>query len=230
MIDDLFLTLALAPVLVPQGIYTKKVTPKLPEPEGLRKGIRGEGDALKVLILGDSAAAGVGVEAQDQALSGQLVSKLSQHCKVDWRLEAETGLNTAEVLERLQILDAFETDVVVVSLGVNDVTGGTRLKHWLNQQRDLKELLQAKFRAKHIILSSVPPMHEFPALPQPLRWFLGRRSSAMNMLLNKHTSLEKDVTFVELKFPIHKDYFAHDGFHPSARAYGLWSDVLFGAH
>jgi lysophospholipase L1-like esterase len=236
MIDDLFLTLALSPVLVLQGIYTRKVTPKLPEPVGRRDGVEDDAgwsdvgvcdsDSLKVLILGDSAAAGVGVDEQRYALSGQLMSKLAKHRKVEWRLEAETGLNTQEVLDRLYALDAFETDVVVVSLGVNDVTGGTRLKHWLRQQQELKQVLQNKFQASHIFLSSVPPMHEFPALPQPLRWFLGRRSTAMNVALNDYASQDDVLAFVTVAFPMDKDYFASDGFHPSAKAYKLWSNIL----
>ncbi|WP_197481503.1 SGNH/GDSL hydrolase family protein, partial [Oleiphilus sp. HI0086] len=160
MIDDALLTLALSPILVPQGIYTKKVTPKLPEPEGSREGILGNGEPLRILILGDSAAAGVGVDSQNDALLGQLVSKLSQYRAIEWRLLAETGLKTSEMLERLHALEAFKTDVVITSLGVNDITGGTRLKHWLEQQRELKLLLQDKFQARHIFLSSVPPMHE----------------------------------------------------------------------
>ncbi len=226
MIDDALLTLALSPVLIPQGAYTKKVTPKLPVPEGSREGVSGRGERLRVLILGDSAAAGVGVDSQGEALSGQLVSKLSKHRQVEWRLHAETGLNTAEMIARLHALEAFETDVVITSLGVNDVTGGTRLKHWLEQQRELKQLLQEKFLARHIFLTSVPPMHEFPALPQPLRWFLGRRSRFMNHALDQHASDDKALAFVKVQFPMQKKFFASDGFHPSAQAYSMWSEVL----
>ena len=198
------------------------MTPKLPEPEGSREGILGYGEPLRILILGDSAAAGVGVDSQNDALLGQLVSKLSQYRAIEWRLLAETGLKTSEMLERLHALEAFKTDVVITSLGVNDITGGTRLKHWLEQQRELKLLLQDKFQARHIFLSSVPPMHEFPALPQPLRWFLGRRSRAMNSALNEQAALDEALAFVSVQFPMQKEFFASDGFHPSAQAYRLW--------
>lgn len=48
-------TLALGPLLLGQGRYVRRVTPRLPEPEGERQGVIGAGPALRLLILGDSA-------------------------------------------------------------------------------------------------------------------------------------------------------------------------------
>ena len=60
-----FLKLILAPVLIYQGKQVSKDTPRLPEAPGLRKGIHGNGEKqIRLLILGDSAAAGVGVDEQ----------------------------------------------------------------------------------------------------------------------------------------------------------------------
>jgi len=225
MIDDPLVSLLLAPLLIPQGLYTRKVTPKLPEAEGERKGKHGAGTALKLLILGDSAAAGVGVKQQTEALSGQLVSRLSKNYHIDWRLEAQTGVTTAEVIQKLERISAFKTDVVLISLGVNDVTSSVSLKNWLVFQDKLRNLLVTKFRAKHILLSSIPPMSRFPSLPQPLRWYLGRRSSAFNEALFKQSQPHDELEFVDVSFPIEKAFFADDGFHPNHLAYQLWSDI-----
>lgn len=229
MIDDIFLTLALSPVLIPQAIYTKKVTPKLPEPLGPRKGSIGEvnsGRPLRVLVLGDSAAAGVGVESQEEALSGQLLKRLSIKSGVEWWLHAETGLKTADILSQLTALPAFEIDLVVTSLGVNDVTAGTRCKRWSELQQELIALLVSKFKAKQIYLTNVPPMHLFPSLPQPLRWYLGRRSSMLNKALEALALSADHLKYVTIEFPMNADFFAADGFHPSAKAYALWSEQL----
>jgi len=226
MIDDLFISLLLAPLLIPQGVYAKKTTPKLEEPEGERSGLVGNGARLKLLILGDSAAAGVGVSHQNKALSGQLVTQLSEHYLLDWRLEAESGANTSAVIHRLDSLESFETDLVLVSLGVNDVTSKVRRKEWLKQQDHLRRLLVSKFKAKHILLSSLPPMHKFPALPQPLRWYLGRRAKAFNLTLSEHSLLHEELEFLPVSFPIKSEFFAEDGFHPSGLAYQLWSEIV----
>ena len=226
MIDDFFLSLLLSPLLIPQAIYTKKTTLKLDEPEGKRKGQRGKGDTLKLLILGDSAAAGVGASHQKDALSGQLVEQLSKHYRLDWRLEAESGVTTAGILNKLDALDSFETDIVLISLGVNDVTSKIRRKNWLEQQDQLKQLLMRKFKAKYILFSCLPPMHKFPALPQPLRWFLGRRAKAFNHALETKCQALDEFEFLSVSFPMEKEYFAVDGFHPSKAAYQLWSEVV----
>lgn len=226
MIDDPVITALLAPVLITQGIYTRIVTPKLPEAEGAREGLAGTGAPLKLLILGDSAAAGVGVESQYQALSGQLVSKLSVDCLIEWRLEAQTGLKTSDMIKKLRQLESFNVDVVIVSLGVNDVTANVKLKTWLILQDQLRSLLVEKFGAKTILLSSIPPMERFPSLPQPLRWYLGRKSKAFNAELLRQTSEFSELKYMDISFPHEEGFIAKDGFHPSGMAYDHWSDLV----
>src|SRR4051812_15874048 len=65
----LALKIALAPLLVAQALATRRRAPVLPEAEGARDGALGAADAptLRVLVAGDSSAAGVGVARQDQA-------------------------------------------------------------------------------------------------------------------------------------------------------------------
>ena len=52
--------LMLSPLLVAQALLTRARLPRLPEPDGERHGVVGEGAPLRLLILGDSSAAGVG--------------------------------------------------------------------------------------------------------------------------------------------------------------------------
>jgi len=226
MIDDPVITVLLAPVLITQGVYTRIVTPKLPEAEGERAGETGAGKPLKLLILGDSAAAGVGVQSQHQALSGQLVSKLSTDRLIEWRLEAETGLKTSDTIKKLEQLESFQVDIVIVSLGVNDVTGNVKLKTWLVLQDQLRSILVAKFGAKVILLSSIPPMERFPSLPQPLRWYLGRKSKAFNSELLRQTCDFSELKYMDISFPLEEGFIAKDGFHPSGMAYDHWSDLI----
>ena len=99
-------TIALSPLLLVQAIATRRSTPVLPEPPGARAGAKGNGPVLRLLVLGDSAAAGVGAPHQDQALSGQLVSKLSARHRVEWRLLARTGHKTIDTIARLETINA----------------------------------------------------------------------------------------------------------------------------
>jgi len=223
--NDLFISLFLAPLLIGQGLYTRLTTPKLPEAAGERYGIEGSGLPLKLFILGDSAAAGVGVKDQNQALAGQLIAKLSSHFSIEWRLEAQTGLKTYEAIKKLEEIDAFTTDIVVVSLGVNDVTSPISLQKWLQHQERLRALLVSKFNARQILLFNIPPMNLFPALPQPLRWYLGRRSSAFNSAMRQQALEFLELEYTHIDFPATREFIADDGFHPSHLAYTFWSDI-----
>ncbi len=215
--------IGLTPLLILQALYVRHVTPRLPEAQGERSGIHGDGFPLRLLILGDSAAAGVGVSTQSQALSGQLVSALSAGFRVSWKLVAQTGYKTNDVLETLETLAPEPYDVVVTSIGVNDVTHGTGFRKWINQQGRIVELLQSKFQSRHIMLSSIPPMHLFPALPQPLRWYLGARAGQLNRALKDFADGSETCVFVFIDFPLAEANMASDGFHPGAPAYALWA-------
>ena len=221
-------TIGLAPILIVQGLYVRCVTPRLPEPPGERSGINGSGPPLSLLILGDSAAAGVGVATQSQALSGQLVSALASDFQVSWKLMAQTGDKAKEVLVKLETAAPEKFEVVVTSIGVNDVTHGTMTKTWIDQQARIIELLQSKFHSQHIILSSLPPMHLFPALPQPLRWYLGLRAKRLNSALKNFVEVCKQCEFVTTDFPLDAEYMAADGFHPGALAYSVWANHVAG--
>lgn len=224
-------TLALAPVLFGQGKRVKKNMLRLPEPVGERAGIVGTGQPLRLLILGDSAAAGVGVETQQQALSGQLVQQLSQHYQVHWRLEASTGHTSEEVIERIKSqIEPQPYDVVVTSVGVNDVTRLVSPKKWIGLQQQLLQQIRHKFQPKLILLTSVPPMHLFSALPQPLRWHLGSYVQAMNKALAE--LLKANPECVQITLPLEQGQgdipLANDGFHPSAEVYQAWATLLAG--
>jgi lysophospholipase L1-like esterase len=124
----------LAPVLIYQGKQVRKNTPRLPEAAGLRKGIQGNGvKHLRLLILGDSAAAGVGVDDQARALSGQILVCFGKEFRVEWELIAKTGATTADTVTHMQDLPSAVFDVAVISLGVNDVKTGVTKDQWMDR-------------------------------------------------------------------------------------------------
>ena len=84
------LRILLGPILLFQGKRVRSGILRLPEPEGPRAGKTGDGPPISVLLLGDSATAGVGAATQSDALSGQLVEWLAAANTVRWRLHAKT--------------------------------------------------------------------------------------------------------------------------------------------
>ena len=61
------LTLLLGPLLLYQGFRVRRNILLLPEPPGERTGTAGDGPPLRLLVTGDSAAAGVGAAHQQSA-------------------------------------------------------------------------------------------------------------------------------------------------------------------
>lgn len=218
-------TLALFPALLIQGNRVKKNTIRLPEAEGARDGITGQGQTLSLLILGDSAAAGVGVAHQNDALLGAVVSALQHQYQVHWRLEAQSGDTTSQVIQKTQKMVNQKYDVVVTSVGVNDVTRLMSARTWIKQQQQFYQLIQAKFQPELIIATGVPPMHLFPALPNPLSWLFGQYAKQMNLQLEKMVSKQKDMQWIEYDIQKYQSMnleMAKDGFHPSKEIYQIW--------
>lgn len=215
----------LLPLLVVQGLYVRRTTPVLPEPEGPRHGTCGDGPALRLLITGDSAAAGVGASGQQHALSGRLTGALAIDYQLDWQLNARSGDSSTQLLAALAggPKPPEPYDVVVVSVGVNDVTARRSAKAWLENLQAIGLCLQSHYGARYIIWSAVPPMHQFSALPQPLRWWLGQRAIKLNSLLSRFAEREDTSHYLAVKFPFEKHYLASDGFHPGEAAYALWA-------
>ncbi|MDO6613289.1 SGNH/GDSL hydrolase family protein [Shewanella sp. 1_MG-2023] len=257
------------PIYLLQAIWVKKTTLKLPEPKGLREGIvrlnnaddsqlsidtevvsSSEPNTLSILVIGDSAAAGVGVETQQQALTGQTVQALTaltsqqttitdqqtgpatqaSYHKLKWRLIAKSGYSTKNCLNKLNHIlsqaHQISADTVIISLGVNDVLSPISAKTWISQQQQLCELLYISLGCSQIIITSVPPMSAFPALPQPFRWFLGSRANEFNHALTQwidHSSLPCEQ--LDMRESLSNATMAEDGFHPSAEIYQHWGKM-----
>ena len=227
---DRVLRVILFPVLVAQAISVRRSALRLPEPIGPRSGdviCKVDHPPLRILIAGDSSAAGVGVSTQAEALSGQLAAQLSCTHAVHWRLLATNGHRTADTLLRLQQEPTGrDVDVVVLALGVNDVTRLTSKTRFHMEQSALINLLKRKYRAKLIILCGVPPMARFPALSNPLAWVLGQHAARLDQVLARLAETQADVLHLPFQIDLSPDMAARDGYHPSARAYRLWAEVL----
>lgn len=169
---------------------------RLPEPDGERlfeSPAFGQEGGINVIVLGDSAAAGVGATHQQHALSGLLYSALSNIGSARVVLKAKTGYTSEDVLNMLQTAAAEKFNVALISVGVNDVTHFTSLRRWQQQCQQIQALLARKFQCNLIIFSELPPIHLFPAIVQPLRWVLGLRAKLFNQALQNVVRLHNEM-------------------------------------
>lgn len=223
---DTLARMALSPLLIAQALKVRRIAQRLPEADGPRSGVVGSGAPLRLRIIGDSSAAGVGVQSQTEALSGQLATALASRFTVSWHLDALSGATTKSTQMRLQHTAAVPADIIVTALGVNDVTRLLPRQIWLRQQMELFDNLRERHAPKQIYLSGVPPMGAFPLLPQPLRWTLGRHAQAFETTMRRHAATTTDLTYVPFDLPPDPQLMASDGFHPNAALNHLWAKEM----
>ena len=144
-------------------------------------------------------------------------------------MHAKTGDTTKQVYQAIQQLEPKKYDVVVTSVGVNDVTKLISAKTWIKQQKQLFTQIQNRFQPKLIIVSGVPPMQHFPALPQPLAWLFGKYAEQMNDALKQWLAPQPQFRFIEYdikNFQAMNLSMASDGFHPSKEIYAIWGQQV----
>ncbi|MBV2129867.1 SGNH/GDSL hydrolase family protein [Arsukibacterium indicum] len=220
------------PLLLWQGKRTRQRALRLPEAAGRRSGMLGNGESLRLLICGDSAAAGVGIAEQQQAFSGQLVTLLSERYQVNWQLAAKTGLDCAGLNSLLHQLYAhsnavYRLDVVIVSIGVNDVTANLSKTEFLKQIRALLNRLATDFTDPVVLFSAIPPMQHFTALPSPLNYWLGLKAALLNQALANELKNWPKAQLVYSNLALTADMLAVDGFHPSESGCKIWAQLVF---
>lgn len=222
---DRLLAPLLSPLLIAQALRLRARALRLPEPPGPRRGEVGRGPDLRLLILGDSSAAGVGAAHQDEALSGQLAAALAPHRHLSWRLEARTGATSRSTLTDLETLPRQPLDIVLLVLGVNDVTSFAPLPRILTDREQIARTLFDRFDAPKLIITGIPPIARFPLLPDPLRWILGKRAARLEQRLQEQADRAGHL-YLPFTIALTRDLMAEDGFHPSPRAYRHWAEAL----
>jgi hypothetical protein len=68
-------------------------------------------------------------------------------------------------------------------------------------------------------------MHILPAVPQPLRWYLGRYAARLDGSIREWAQQE-GLAFCALDWAAGPGVLADDGFHPGPHLYPQWADRL----
>jgi len=219
----------LYPIALIQGLWVRQTTPRLPPARGRRGGYGTGTEALRIVGLGDSIIAGVGVDRQEHSLVGHFARRLHEQegRPTRWQTHGFNGATSALIHQRIAPR-VPPADVYVVSAGVNDAVRAVSPQAFARNLRGLVETLRSKAPQATVIFAGIPPFESFPSLPWPLGALLGDRSARLQAAARV---LSRSIDVVCFDFPprLAADGFAPDGFHPAAAACDEWAGWLLDA-
>ena len=200
--------------------------PDLPEAEGPFEGVVGEGDPLSLAVVGESTAAGVGVERQHDALAFCLARALArkQSRSVRVQVVGRNGATLRETRDDLVPRLVLPCDAVLVVTGVNDTLHLTRGRTWSAELRAVVEHLEAR-GVRQVVFSSIPPLGALRSVPQPTRSAIGARAAYLDGIA-RTTCAALGAHHLSVRFDERAELVATDGFHPSALGYTEWAEAL----
>ena len=190
--------------------------------------IGGDGAALRMLWLGDSTAAGEGASSADTALPRRVARALGR--PVDLTVRASSGDRIDDVVDhQADGLAELHPDVVIVSIGANDVVHLTTRDAFRDGYRRLLDLVPD---TALLVLLGVPDMGAPPRLAQPLRAVAGWRGRALDEV-TRAIARDGGAAYVDIAGETGPEMradtgrtFAADRYHPSDDGYALWAAAV----
>jgi lysophospholipase L1-like esterase len=226
----LLCSLGLFPLVAAQGVATRRRVPRLipakPPHHGL---VPGAGAPIRVLTIGESPVAGVGLTRGDEtvaAATARALARLSTR-PVAWRAEGLSGATVGDAIERILPAVAPEpADLLVVAFGVNDTIAYRSPTAFANDLAALVAAARDRIGDAAVIIAGVPPFASFPALPWALRTILGWRAAALQAAAERLPERLHGLVVQRFSAPLGLDLFSADGFHPSLQAHELWGEEI----
>ncbi|MER7275436.1 SGNH/GDSL hydrolase family protein [Dactylosporangium sp. NPDC000244] len=227
-----------AAVLAAQAVAARTRTYAKPDMRlAMRSSIGGAGKPpMRLVLLGDATALGVGVERVADTVGGQLAALLASGAsgrRVELSSVAVAGSRSSDLATQVaRALVGPVPDVALILVGTDDVTHPGRTS-------DAAEHLGAACRRLQdasipVVVGTCPDFGALRAFAPPLRQLLGLRSRRMARLQAAEAGAAGAVV-VDLGartgavFRADAGTLCHDGFHPSADGYRVWAHALLPA-
>jgi lysophospholipase L1-like esterase len=224
----------LLPIVAAQGLWVRARTPMVPPAEGPATGTAGDMSgapvriAVRIAVVGESTAAGCGVGTHDEGFPGCLARELAMrsHRPVEWEVVGQHAATARRIRHRLLSGLGDDLDAAVLLAGVNDVLTRRTPQQWGDDLAAIVDDLTC--RAKQVVVAGIPPFAAFPSLPATLGRYLGMRAGALDEISQRICAEHPQVKWVNsaVIVPAGPEFFARDRFHPSARGYRRWAQVV----
>lgn len=216
---------AMFPIYAWQGIRLRmrieRLLPIDAPGEGSIAGAKGE---VRLLVMGDSTVAGVGMRTLEDTLAFSIARAVNEATgwTVNWRAAAGNSATASDIRDHiLPHVEARDWTHVVLSVGINDMKNFHVVRRF---KRDFGSLLYAartRFPQARIIWCPIPDMRQCPVLPRTLGRILAARAELINAM-GARMCRERGGIVTERVPPQTRGAFARDGFHPNGEGYRVW--------
>ncbi len=187
----------------------------------------GISDKSKILIIGESTAAGVGASSSDKTIAYRVFKELGNSTAI--LNIGKNGLLAAR-LHSLLIHglddDNWKAETAIILIGANDCFKFTPPGKFYKNLSDFKTTIQAEIGTKQIILPAIPPVNLFPSIPPVLRFFLGWHRKILMAEIQKLANAHDSIFLIDFKMDFPKTFFADDGIHPSDSGYEMMAKEI----
>lgn len=233
------ISIPLLPILYFQGKSIRKNISQLPEAKGVEgvEVINSDPHKLKLLVLGESTVAGVGVETHEEGFAGTLAKGLSHLLEknIAWRVYARSGYTAKRVQYKIvSKITESEFDMIVIGLGGNDAFTLNSPKKWAQDVQNLLDELRSRFGDVPIYFTNMPPIKEFPAFTKTIKFVVGNLVELLGEELKAIVSVNNNVFYnseiitisgftKRLNIEPKGKVFFSDGVHPSKFTYQIWA-------
>lgn len=225
-----FLSWLFAPIAMAQATRVRRNLPRLAPPPGPTIGRTGDATSprFRLLVIGDSSAAGVGAEHMDETLAPKLARRLAKRFETTatWRTAGSNSATTEELRDYVvPHIAAEDYSHIVILAGTNDMKNFLPRRRFDDGFGGLLFALHAKWPGATLLWSPIIDMRNVPALPRALGRILQLRVDMLNEL--GHQLCRERFAIAAPQLHAHDmEGFARDGFHASAKGYGYWADLI----
>jgi lysophospholipase L1-like esterase len=218
----------LMPVVAMQAMRLRPAIDMLAPAAGPTRGTVGGGDGepMRLGVVGESTAAGYGVDTHDDGFAGCMARELAARSgrPVSWEVVGQHGATARRIRHRLLPRLEGDLDLAAVLAGVSDVFARRTPQEW---GEDLAAIVDELCdRAERVVVTGTPPFDAFPAVPPTLGRYLTESAAAIDSVSRQVCAERPRATWVSALEIAPPDYFARDRFHPSAAGYRRWARTV----
>ena len=185
----------------------------------------GDGEPIVLAVLGDSSAAGLGVQEPAETPGVLLATGLSEAAKRPVRLvtAATVGARSPQLLDQAAQVRSVRPDVIMIMIGANDVTSRSRPSEAVQHLGRAVRRMRAD--GAEVVVCTCPDLGTVEPIAQPLR-LVARVWSRQLAAAQTIAVVEAGGRTVSLGDVLGPEFaarpaelFSADRFHPSAKGY-----------